>query len=184
MRQENFFRIRPFFEARFFALDAVGGAGFDGIAFGQFQRRCQHVFEAQSAKFRQHRQQAARRSRRDRGERAVLRRVVHFLLFEKFRRRACWRHAERIDADDVFRFRIINERLRLAAPTENIPHRANGGKHGAGSIHRIAASLENLRAGSGREGLAGDRHPVFAVQDGFLGLGAAQISGSKGSPQQ
>src|SRR5262249_57901793 len=65
---------------------------------------------------------------------------------------------------------------RLAAPGERVPHGRGRRDHRAGRIHGVAAALEDHGTGGGRERLAGDRHPVRAVERGLLGarLGARQ----------
>ena len=50
---------------------------------------------------------------------------------------------------------------------ERVPHRRGGGDHRAGRVDGVAALLEDRRAGRRRERLAGDRHPVAAVQGGL-----------------
>ena len=84
------------------------------------------------------------------------------------RRRSGGGDAEGVDADDFLRVRIVDEGLRLAAPGERVPHGAVGGDHGRGSIDGIAALLKNDGAGGGAERLAGDGHPVRAVQRRLL----------------
>ena len=76
----------------------------------------------------------------------------------------------RVDADDLLRVRVVDQRLRLAAPAERVPHRAGGGEHRARGVDRVAALLEHHRAGRRGERLAGDRHPVRAVQRRLLRL--------------
>ncbi len=116
MRQKNFFGIRPLLEALFLAFDAVGGLRFNRIALRHLHGRLQHLLQAHGAKFRQHRHEATGRAGRYRGERAIFGRIIHLFLLEKFRSCAGRGHAKRIDANDFFRVRVVNERLRFAAP--------------------------------------------------------------------
>ena len=117
------------------------------------------------------------RAGRDRGERPELRRVGHPLAAEELGRGAGRRDAERVDADDLPGLGVEDERLRLAAPAQRVPHRAGGGEHRAGGVDGVAALLEHHRAGGGGERLAGDRHPVPAVQHR---LGGARRPGAAG----
>ena len=59
---------------------------------------------------------------------------------------------------------MIDERLGLAAPGEDVPHRRGGGQHRARRVDGIPALLEDLRAGCRRERLPRDRDPVSRVQ--------------------
>jgi hypothetical protein len=88
--------------------------------------------------------------------------------FVELGRGAGWSDAEGVDADDFFRVRVVDERLRLTAPGERVPHGAVGGDHGRGGIDGVAALLKNHRAGGGAERFAGDGHPVRAVQRRLL----------------
>ena len=92
------------------------------------------------------------------------------LRLEELRRRAGRRDAEAVDRDDLARLRVVDERLRLAAPGQHVPHRRGRGEHRAGGVDRVAAALEHARARGRRERLAGDRHPVRAVQRRLLRL--------------
>ena len=92
------------------------------------------------------------------------------LIPEEFRRRPGRRDPEPVDGDDLAGLRVVDERLRLAAPGQHVPHRRGGCEHRAGRVDCVAAALEHARAGGGRERLAGDRHPVRAVQRRLLCL--------------
>ena len=92
--------------------------------------------------------------------------MLHAFLPEELRRGASRRDAERVDADDLLRLRVVDEGLRLAA-AERIPHRGHRAKHAARGVDGVAALLKNHRAGGGAERLASDRHPVPAVEGRF-----------------
>ena len=139
----------------------------DRIAVRQLDGRREHLVETQRAELGEHRHDPAGRARRHRGERPVLGRVLHPVRLEELRRRAGRRHAERVDADDLAGVRVVDQRLRLAAPGQRVPHRGGRGDHGAGRIDRVAALLEDDRAGGGRQRLAGDRHPMRPCSGGF-----------------
>src|SRR6185436_14842847 len=46
-----------------------------------------------------------------------------------------------------------------------------------GGVDRVAAFLENHRAGGGAQRFAGDRHPVATVERGLLGSGGPAVRG-------
>ena len=104
--------------------------------------------------------------------------------FVKLRRGAGRRDAEGVDADDFFRVRVVDKRLRLAAPGERVPHGAVGGDHGRGGIDGIAALLKNDRAGGGAERLAGHGHPVRAVQRRLLRAHQRLLCGRRGGEER
>ena len=164
MRQEYPLRVRPLRQGVAVALDVVGRRGLDRVAFGQLHRRRQHLGQAESAELRQHDHQAAWRSRRDGGQRPVFRRIEHALLPEEFGGRAGGRHAQRVDAFHFTGFRVVDQRLGLAAPGQHVPHGRGGAQHGAGGVDSVAAAHEHHRAGSRGQRLAGYRHPVLGVK--------------------
>ena len=171
VRQHHLFRVRPFLELFLPALDQIGGLAVDRIAVREFDGRGQHFGERERAVLLQHQDDAARRAGRDCRERAIGGRVLETLALEELGRRTGGRHAEPVDRDHLLRARIVDQGLRFAAPVQHVPHRGGRGDHGAGRVDGIAAALEDLRAGRGAERLAGDRHPVLAVQRRLLGPG-------------
>ena len=58
------------------------------------------------------------------------------------------------------------------------------GEHRAGGVHRVAAPGEHHRAGGRAERLAGDRHPVAAVERGLLGALRRERRGRDEEEQQ
>ena len=132
---------------------------------------------------REHHHDAAGRARRNRRERPELRRIFVTFALEELRRGAGRRGAERVDADDLARVRVVDQRLRLAAPAERVPHRGSCSDHRARGVDRVAALDEHRRAGSRGERLAGDGDPVLPMQrrlDGFRGgAGAGQREGAR-----
>ena len=94
VRQEHAREYGHCLMLRLLALDAVGELRFDRVAVGHLDRRREHVRERQLAVLGEHHHEAAGRARRDRGERPVLRRIVHALATEELRRRAGRRDAE------------------------------------------------------------------------------------------
>lgn len=80
----------------------------------------------------------------------------------ELRRCARRRDTERIDPDHVAGAGVEEQRLRLPAPSQRVPHRAGGRKHRAGGVQRVSTFLEGHRSGGRGEGLAGDRDPVAA----------------------
>ncbi len=170
MRQHHGLRVRPFLDLGFLHLDAIRGLGVDGVAVGQRDRGLEHLGEREGAELREHRDERAGRARRHRRERPVLGRVLEALALEELRRRPGRRDAEAVDRDDFSRLRVVDERLRLAAPGEHVPHGRCRREHRAGGVDRVAAALEHARAGGRRERLAGDRHPVRTVQRRLLRL--------------
>jgi len=102
------------------------------------------------------------------GERAVLGRVFHPLAAEERGGRAGRGHAEGVDADDLFRVRVVDQRLCLAAPRQRVPHRAGGGDHGRRGVDGVAAALEDHRPRRRGERLSRHRHPVRTVQRRLL----------------
>src|SRR5881396_793497 len=52
-----------------------------------------------------------------------------------------------VDADHLAGARIVDQRLRLAAPGEHVPHRGDGGEHRACRVHRVPTLLEHHGAG-------------------------------------
>src|SRR5437588_365297 len=103
--------------------------------------------------------------------------------FVKLGRGAGRRDAEGVDADDFLRVRIVDEGLRLAAPGERVPHGAVRGDHGRGGIDGVAALLKNDGAGGGAERLAGDSHPVRAVQRRLLRAHQRLLCGRRGGEE-
>jgi hypothetical protein len=94
--------------------------------------------------------------------------MAHPLAAEEFRCRSSGRHTECIDADHLLGVRVVDQGLGFAAPVQHIPHGGGGGKHGAGSIDRVAAFDEDLRSRGGAQGFAGHGHPVLAVEGGLV----------------
>jgi hypothetical protein len=79
----------------------------------------------------------------------------------------------------LLRVRVVDQRLRLAAPAERVPHRRGGTEHGAGGVDGVAAALEHHRAGGGSQGFAGDSHPVASVQYGLACVLGAGVSAAQ-----
>ena len=133
-------------------------------------RRLEHLGERQRAVLGEHHEQAARRARRDGRQRAVLGRVAASPGRGRTSAVApVGATPSALIAITLLGARIVDQRLRLAAPAERVPHRRGRGEHRAGRVDRVAAALEHHRAGGRRERLAGDRHPVLAVQRRLLG---------------
>ncbi len=167
--QEDRAREGPLLDLGPEVVDRPHQLGLDRIAVGHLDRRGQDLGERQPAPLGEHDQEAARGPRRHRGQRAVLRWIAQALRAEEFRRRAARRHAQRVDADDLTRLRVPDQRLGLAAPAQRVPHRAGGRQHRAGGVHRVAAALEDPRPGGRRQRLTGDRQPLVRVELGLLG---------------
>ena len=111
-------------------------------------------------------------------ERAVLGRIPHALLAIELRRGPGRGDAEGVDADDLLRLRVVDEGLRLAAPSERVPHGGHRAEHGARGIDGVAALLEDHGAGGRPERLAGDGYPMPAVQRWLdRPLGGGDLSG-------
>ena len=170
VRQHHPLRVRPLLQLLLPAFDPVGGLAVDRIAVGELDRRRQHLAERKPAVLGQHQHQAARCARRQRCERTVGGRILVALRAEELWSGARGRDAEAVDGDHLLRPRVVDQRLRLAAPRQHVPHGRCRRDHRAGGIHRIAAFLEGYCAGRGGERLARDRHPVAAVQRRLLGL--------------
>ena len=83
-------------------------------------------------------------------------------------RRSGGRDAEGVDTDDLFSVRVVDERLRLTAPAQRVPHRARGCDHRGGGVDGIAALLKDHRTGRGGQRLSGHRHPMRCVEWRFL----------------
>src|SRR6185503_15011811 len=183
VNQERPLRLRPLAQLVLELLDRIRGLRFDRIAVGHLDCRREHFGEAQLPVLREHHHDPARRARRNSGEWPELRWIFVTLVLEELRRGARRRGAERIDADDLAGVRVIDERLRLAAPAERVPHRGSCGDHCARGVDCIAAFDEGGGAGGRSERFAGDSDPVLAVQRWFdsfrRGGGACQCeSGS------
>ncbi len=170
VRQHHLLRIGPFLQLVAPALDRVRGFGFDRIAVRELDGGRQHLGQRQPAVFGEHQHQAAGRARRHGRERSVRGRIGVTLAAIELRRRPGRRDAEAVDRDHLLRMRIVDERLRLAAPAQRVPHRRGGRDHRAGGVHGVAAALEHHRAGGRGQRLAGDRHPLLPVQRRLLRL--------------
>ena len=176
-RKENLFRVRPLNEFRFVTLDLVYQFLLNCVAIRHLHRWRENFLQRQRPEFSKHHHQAARIPRRHGGERAlrwrILRRVgLHLWKIQKeLRRGSCRRDAERVDADHLLRFRIVNQRLRLAAPTHVVIHRADNGKHGARGVNCVAAALENSRARHCAQRLPRNRYPMARVQHRLVSAG-------------
>jgi hypothetical protein len=59
---------------------------------------------------------------------------------------------------------MIDQRLRLASPGQDIPHCRDRAKHRTGGVDGVAAFLKHHRAGGCRQRFAGDRDPVAGVE--------------------
>ena len=170
MREECQLRVWPLAQLLRVPLDLGDQFRFDGIPVGHLHGRREHVLERERAELGQHHHQPARVARRDGGQWPFGGRMMQPVgsnlrqLLEKLRRGACGRDAAGVDTDDLFRARIVNERLRFAAPAHVVVHRANHREHGAGGVDGIAAALERAGAGHGPKRLARDGHPMPAVQ--------------------
>ncbi len=90
-------------------------------------------------------------------------------MLEELGRCTGGRDAERVNADHLTPVRVVDQRLRLAAPAEDVPHGGDGAEHGAGRVDGVAALEEHHCAGRRTQRLAGDRHPVPSVQHRFHG---------------
>ena len=179
--QEDPRRVRPLLEHLPAALHVVGLGALDRVAVRHLDRGFQDLGQAHRAVVREHDDQAARRSRRHRRERPVLRRVHMALLAVELDGRAGRRDAERVDPDHFALARIEDQGLGLAAPAQRVPHGRGRGQHGASGVDRVAAASEDQGAGRGGERFAGDRHPVASVQHGLDGaLGEDRSGGGDG----
>ena len=123
--------------------------------------------EREPAVFRQHHQNAARGSRSDRGQGTGVGRIAESLFQEKIRRGSRRRDAQCVDAGHFLGTRIIDQRLRLPAPAQVVPHGARSRDHGAGRVHCVAAFPEDHGPRGRGQRLSRDRRPVPAVQDRF-----------------
>ena len=121
VRQEHRLRVGPLLDARLLALDGARDLLLDRVAVGHLDRRLEHVLEAHGPELGQHHQNAAGRPGRHRRERPVGGRVLELLRLEELGRGAGGRHAERVDANDLLRLRVVDERLGLAAPRRACP---------------------------------------------------------------
>ncbi len=177
MRQEQAPRIGPVHDLLTMPLHAVSRGRLDRVAIGHLHGRRQHLGQAQAPELGQHHHQPARRARRHRRQRPVLRRVNHAPRPEIPGCRAGGCDAERVDAVHLAGIGVVDQRLGLAAPAQHVPHGGGGRQHGAGRVHRVAAPGEGHGAGGGAQRLAGHCHPVLAVQD-RLGGALRQGGGS------
>ena len=185
MREEHTRRVLPLLDARLAVLDPVRRLRLDRIALlGHLDRRREHLRERHRAVLGEHRHQATRCAGRHCRERAELRRKAHALGPVELRRRPARGHAKCVDADDLLEPRMVDERLRLTTAAERIPHGARGGEHRRRRVHRVAALLEDHRAGGRGERLAGHRHPVLAVEDRSLGLLCTEWGSEKGGTDE
>ena len=150
-------------------LDDVRQRLVHGEAVGHLDRGLEHLGEAHGAVLGEHGHETAGGAGGDGGERAVLGRVAHAELVEVLRRRAGGCDAECVDCDHLAGVRVVDEGLGLAAPGEGGPRGGDGAEHGAGGVDGVAALLEDAGADARGDGLAGDGHPVAAVERRFLG---------------
>ncbi len=164
VREEDGLRVGPLFGSVPGALDRTHELRLDGIAVGHLEGGGQHVGEREPSPFGEHDHEAARRARRDRGQRPELRRGHHLLGLEEGRRRPRRRDPERVHGDDLPRLGVVHEGLCLAAPAQGVPHGGGRGEHRAGGVDGVAALGEDQRARGGAQRLAGDGDPVPAMQ--------------------
>jgi hypothetical protein len=169
MRQHDARAVRPFLDLGLVALDGVRGLRLDGVAVGERDGGCEHFRQRELAVLGEHHEDAARCAGRDRRKRAVLGRIGHTAAAEELHRGAGRRDAEGVDRDHALLDGMPDERLGLAAPVQRVPHRRRGRDHGAGRVHCVAAAFEHLGAGGRTQRLAGDRHPMLAVQGRLFG---------------
>jgi hypothetical protein len=108
-------RIGPLLELRALPSDVVRRLRLDRIAVRHGDRRLEHFRERKPSILGEHHEDPARRARRDRREGPVAGWIGVSLRLEEFRRGAGRRDAERVDADDLLRMRVVDEGLRLAA---------------------------------------------------------------------
>ena len=158
------------------ALNCAHRARFDWIALRHLHCGCQNLGETQRAVFCKHDHEPAGRAWRNGRERAEFGRIVEALFPEEVRGRPGWRNAQCVDSQHLLRMRVVDEGLGLAAPAQYVPHRGGRRKHRAGGVDRVTAAKEGARACRGGQRLAGDRHPVLAVQHGLLRIRARYCS--------
>ena len=103
--------------------------------------------------------------------------MLHPLRLEELRRRARRGDAEAVHADHLFRFRIVDQRLRLATPAQGVVHGADNGEHRARGVDGIAAVLEHFGACGRTERLASDGHPMARVERRPLSAGGFDRAG-------
>ncbi len=157
-------RIPPLPDSLLVALDRSRCLCLDGIPFRHLYGRLQHVFEAQAPVLRQHDHQPSGGPGRDGRQRAEPGRILHAFLPEELRSRPSGSDPQGVDADDLPRAGVVDERLGLSSPAQHVPHGGRCAKHGARRVHRIAAFVKHHCAGSGTQGFAGDGHPMTAMQ--------------------
>ena len=186
VREENLLRIGPFLQLLFVTLDLRRGLGLDRITGSHLHRRSQHLLERKGSELREHHQQPPGSAGGHGGQWTVSRRILEFLRFKKIRRRAAGRNPQRVDANDLVRDRIVNQRLRFAAPAQLVIHCANDREHRARRIDGIAAALEHARARRSAERFAGDGNPMPAVKNGFVrrGIRLRRSSGADARDEQ
>ncbi|OQB54445.1 MAG: hypothetical protein BWX98_02310 [Candidatus Aminicenantes bacterium ADurb.Bin147] len=168
VRQHHRPGVRPGLDLVLLPLDRVGRAFFHGIALGQAHGRGKHLLQTHRPELGQHCHQPAGSTGRDGRERSGRRRMAHPTIPEVRGHSPRRSRPEGIDGDDLFLNRMVDQGLRFAAPTEDVPHRADGPEHGAGRVHRVSALLEDHRPGRGGHRLAGDGRPMAAVKDRFF----------------
>ena len=143
VRQKGLLGVRPLLDLFFLALDAVGRGGFDGISGRHLHGRVQNLLQRKCPVLGQHDHQASGSTRGHSCQGTVGRRVLQLLLPEEIACSAGGSDAERIDADDLSGFRVIDKSLRLSAPAQSVEHGAGRGQHGAGRIYRVPALHEH-----------------------------------------
>ena len=166
--EENARGVRPFLHLAPVAPDSLYHARLDGIAVGHLDRRGQDLGESEASPLRYHRHEATRRTWSDHRVHAGGRRIVQLLALEVVGCRPGGSYTRRVDPDDALLDRMVDERLRLTAPRQPVPHRGGRAQHRGGRIHRVSALLKHHRSGRGGHRLPGDRDPMLGVQHRLL----------------
>ena len=120
--------------------------------------------ELELAELSEHHDDSTGRTRRYCCERSELGWIFVAFALVKFWCRAGRRNAERVHANDFLSVRVIDKRLRLSAPTQDVPHRRCRGNHRARSIHGVATLHKDFRTRRGSERFACDCDPVLSMQ--------------------
>lgn len=168
--------VRPLSDLVLVLLDCVGQLGLHRIAIRHLDGRRQHLGQAHRAVLGQHGHQSAGGAGSDRRERSELRRKLHALAVIKLRRRAGGCNTQGVDTNHFAGVGVVDQRLRLATPGQRVPHGGSGGDHRACGVDCVAALLEDHGSGGRGQRLAGDSHPVTAVQRRFLCLRDSGLS--------
>ncbi len=116
MCQIQFARILPLLDLTFEALDGVGRLRLDRVSIGHLNRGRQNLRERHRSVLGEHRHQSAGSPWGYGGEWTVLRRIAIAFRLVIRRSRPARGDSKGIDADDLLRFRVVNQRLSLAAP--------------------------------------------------------------------